>query len=475
MFTKRNLPYLLTLTTLFKSFLTLRQLLCITKLKNHPSLKEKELSQTKKYNQQKLLLSITKLIYTLCIDTFIINTNFIHTYYHHFTKGLLNQYNLINQSIFFVCYSFFGEVCLIPFELISIFVIEERFGYNKMSFSLFVTDFFKSNILFGVINFVFVSGLLWFIKRFTYFYLYAFVFLVFLQVFLIVLYPTVILPLFNKFNELEEGELRSEIDKLICKINGYLSDKIPIKKYYTENEKENETEEMNEEIKENISKEKNEEKSEEVKEKSEEKNEEVNEKNEEKTESVKENKNPFVKVKKILKMDGSKRSHHSNAYFIGLFKEKRIVLYDTLLSQLSTREIIAVLAHEFGHACNNHILKHLLLIFFAQLAILFNYSFTRDINEVMIIDLIYFSYYLSFVNILMSYLQNFLSRKFETQADEFGVKLGLGTELKEGLIKIHKDNKAPPVTDKWYSVYVNSHPTLEERVSFIDQMLKKEE
>lgn len=461
--THKSLPYLLSFICLFKTFLIGRQIFCLNSCKTHPTIPPKELEQTKNYNKERHYLSLFRMFVSLALDIFIIKKDIFHKFFSYFSNTILGM------TFFYVSYSIISTIIFIPFDLVSNFIIEERYGFNKMTLSLFFSDLLKSTMIFSVINFVFIYALIYCISNFAYFYIYAFIFFVVLQIFIIVLYPIVILPLFNKFTELEEGSLKTEIKKLIRKINSYLSDPSSYSLEMKKNEDvkiANDNEEMDKEKEEesNIT------------------NESYEEQNIHETKEEKENKDneekedyPFVKVKKILKMDGSKRSHHSNAYFIGLFKEKRIVLFDTLMDKMSTSEIIAVLGHEFGHASRNHIYKNLSLMFLIQLLVLFTYSFTCNKNEVIIIDFIYFSYYLSFVNIFLSYLQSYVSRKFEVEADEFAINLGLGLELRSGLIKLYQDNKAPPVTDKWYSIYVNSHPTLEERVDFIDKKLKKNE
>jgi len=179
-------------------------------------------------------------------------------------------------------------------------------------------------------------------------------------------------------------------------------------------------------------------------------------------------------------VDGSKRSGHSNAYFYGFFKNKRIVMYDTLLEQLDQSEIVAVLGHELGHWKLNHTLKmffigqfHIFISFFLFGQILnwdyMYHSFGFDSKPTIIGLIIFFQFVMSPFDHLLSFFMNILSRKFEFQADEFGTKLGegFGAALKSGLIKISQENQSNLNPDPWYSMYHYSHPPLVERLKGI--------
>lgn len=182
-------------------------------------------------------------------------------------------------------------------------------------------------------------------------------------------------------------------------------------------------------------------------------------------------------LSQLYVVDGSKRSGHSNAYFYGFFKNKRIVLYDTLLNQLNEPEIVSVLGHELGHWKLNHTLKllfinqfHLFTYFFLFGQILnwdhMYQSFGFNSRPTIIGLIIFFQYIMSPVDHIVSFLMNILSRRFEFQADRFGAGLGEGFDeaLRSGLIKIGKENQANWNPDSWYSAYHYSHPPLLERL-----------
>jgi len=206
---------------------------------------------------------------------------------------------------------------------------------------------------------------------------------------------------------------------------------------------------------------------------------------------------------KLYVVEGSKRSSHSNAYFYGFFKFKRIVLFDTLLEEsermklkteeekekeksedeeekkkigCNTREIVAVLGHELGHWSMNHVLKNLLIaqvqIFamFALFAYLSKYSPLYqafgfyDSQPALIGLMIVLQYITAPYSALIGFLMSVLSRHFEFQADEFAANLGKAEDLKSALVKLNNDNLGFPVYDWLYSAWHHSHPPLLERI-----------
>eukprot|EP00386_Alphamonas_edax_P011817 GDKI01037177.1.p1 GENE.GDKI01037177.1~~GDKI01037177.1.p1 ORF type:complete len:438 (-),score=100.56 GDKI01037177.1:230-1543(-) len=190
---------------------------------------------------------------------------------------------------------------------------------------------------------------------------------------------------------------------------------------------------------------------------------------------------------KLYVMDGSKRSSHSNAYFYGFWKAKRIVLFDTLLN-LNHEKIVAVLGHELGHWKHSHTLKHLVWgsieIFFTfylygkvsvdahTSKVLFESFGYFDTNSVVIGFMLFGNIY-SPVSHVLGLLRTQLTRRFEFQADAFAHGLGHGEPLKEALASLHESNLGDYNPDPWYSWYHHSHPPLVERLQAIDMLGKK--
>lgn len=187
---------------------------------------------------------------------------------------------------------------------------------------------------------------------------------------------------------------------------------------------------------------------------------------------------------KLYVVDGSTRSAHSNAYFFGLsfLKNMRIVLFDTLIEQCTTKQIVAVLAHELGHWKLKHTYKNLML---GQLTILMQFALFEAMNspallqsfgfveQPVLLSFVVFSFVISPIDEVIGFLTNILSRKYEFEADEFAAKLGHGEALKEGLLVLDSKNKSAQNMDALYAAYHSSHPRLSERLAAVDEVLKK--
>jgi len=188
-------------------------------------------------------------------------------------------------------------------------------------------------------------------------------------------------------------------------------------------------------------------------------------------------------LKELYEIDGSTRSNHSNAYFYGFCKNKRIVLFDTLIEQNTKEEVVAVLGHELGHWKMNHTIFTLVLsqvqsfvIFFLFSQVIGNdnlyHSFGFNTKPILI-GFMLFGNILTPFNQILSFLMTVLSRKFEFQADNFAVKLGYATLLKSALIKLQKENLGAMNPDWLYSKFNYSHPPLIERLKGIDSGAKQ--
>ncbi|ELU11443.1 hypothetical protein CAPTEDRAFT_171238 [Capitella teleta] len=217
-------------------------------------------------------------------------------------------------------------------------------------------------------------------------------------------------------------------------------------------------------------------------------------------------------LKKLFVVEGSKRSSHSNAYFYGFFKNKRIVLFDTLLEDFApmnkeseeakpevpspegeklgdkekkkigcnNNEILAVLGHELGHWKLSHNLKNLVIgqfntfFCFMVFGLLMNRSelyeaFGFTSQPTLIGLLIIFQFIFSPYNELLSFCMTVLSRKFEFEADRFAKSLGRAAPLRSALVKLNKDNLGFPISDWLYSTWHYSHPPLIERMKALEK------
>lgn len=293
----------------------------------------------------------------------------------------------------------------LPFEWWYQFRLEEKFGFNKSTLSLWVTDKLKSFILSMLIGVALIYVLLWLVQKFPHnWWILGFITLFGFQIIMMVLYPIVILPLFNKLSPLPEGELKERLMALSQKAGFY--------------------------------------------------------------------------AKTIEVIDGSKRSGHSNAYFTGFGKFRRIVLFDTLIDQLTVDELEAVLAHEIGHYKCGHIIKMLTvggLSTFAAFAIInylshssfffssFGFNFFPA-EATMAITFLLFSLLAPLFTFWLTPLAAFWSRKYEYEADSFAARvLGRAQDMITALRKLHEKNLGNLTPHPIYSAFHYSHPTLLER------------
>ena len=184
--------------------------------------------------------------------------------------------------------------------------------------------------------------------------------------------------------------------------------------------------------------------------------------------------NAEFEFQNIYTIDGSKRSTKANAYFAGLGKKKRIVLYDTLLKDLEENDILAVLAHEIGHFKKKHIQKSLIISIISTGITFFILSLFLD-NPVLSnalgsdipsfhLGLIGFLFLYSPITELMGLIVNSISRKYEYDADAFVKKFNLQEDLISGL----KKNATKSLTNlnphPWYEFWYYSHPSLLKRI-----------
>uniref|UniRef100_A0AAZ3QF26 CAAX prenyl protease n=1 Tax=Oncorhynchus tshawytscha TaxID=74940 RepID=A0AAZ3QF26_ONCTS len=213
---------------------------------------------------------------------------------------------------------------------------------------------------------------------------------------------------------------------------------------------------------------------------------------------------------KVYVVEGSKRSSHSNAYFYGFFKNKRIVLFDTLMEDYSplnkdgepenvpaeetdtpteakakpknkkqgcnNPEVLAVLGHELGHWKLGHTVKNIVIsqmnsflcfflfaVLIGQKELFIAFGF-YDSQPTLIGLMIIFQFIFSPYNEVLSFCLTVLSRRFEFQADAFARGMGRASELYSALIKLNKDNLGFPVADWLFSMWHYSHPPLLERL-----------
>lgn len=188
------------------------------------------------------------------------------------------------------------------------------------------------------------------------------------------------------------------------------------------------------------------------------------------------------KLDNIFVINGSKRSTKANAYFTGLGAKKRIVLYDTLINDLETEELVAVLAHEIGHYKKKHVIQGLLISIIQTGIVLFIFSLLIDspaLSRALGVDepnfhigLVAFGILYSPVSFALGIFMNMLSRKNEYQADEFAAVNYKPEALASALKKLSITNLSNLTPHKTYVFFNYSHPTLLQRLAFLKSFEK---
>jgi STE24 endopeptidase len=195
-----------------------------------------------------------------------------------------------------------------------------------------------------------------------------------------------------------------------------------------------------------------------------------------------------IKVSKVLKMDASKRTKHTNAYFSGIGHVKRIVLFDTMMEQMNKEEITSVIAHEAGHWKKKHIIKNVIIFeiisfifFFAAYKLMstdalmgvFSISAVPGISALNYSSLNLFLIYFMFGIVMfpVAPFMHFLTRKYERQADQFAVDLvGDSKALSDALIKLSADNLSNLYPHPLYEAFHYSHPSILKRLKYLNEM-----
>jgi STE24 endopeptidase len=188
-----------------------------------------------------------------------------------------------------------------------------------------------------------------------------------------------------------------------------------------------------------------------------------------------------LRVRGVFQMDAGKRSKHTNAYFTGIGRTKRIVLFDTLLASHPQEEIVAVLAHEAGHWKKKHILKQLVIMEILSLiglylvAQLLDWHFLYQTfgfgESIPYVGLVLVGVLVSTLGYFLRPLGSAISRRFEGEADDAVVTLmETAKPLRDALRRLAAENLANLVPHPMYAWFYYSHPPPVERISRLEQM-----
>ena len=318
-----------------------------------------------------------------------------------------NLFDILTTLIFFALLGLIGWIGSLPFSLWGTFVIEAKYGFNRTTPHLFVTDSIKSILISAIIGGSLLALITWlFYAAGHWFWIIALGVMLTFSLLANALYSRVIVPLFNKQQPLQEGELLNKIKEFGASVG--------------------------------------------------------------------------FPVSKVFVIDGSKRSTKANAYFSGFGRNRRVVIYDTLMEKMSNEEILAVLAHEIGHYRKRHIWVNFSIGALQSAVILFIFSRIAQSVELSIalgyhnatapvfhLSLLAFGLLFSPIENILGLITNSIIRKMEFQADGFATSSGFGPDLVSGLKKLSSENLSNLTPHPAY-VFVNySHPTLLSRVKKI--------
>jgi len=312
----------------------------------------------------------------------------------------ISDNSILVALIFFGIIMLGSDILMTPFSWYSTFVIEDKYGFNKTTKGTFILDKFKGLAMTAIIGGGILALIVWFYQiAGDNFWWYAWILIAVFSVFMNMFYAKLIVPLFNKQTLLKEGSLRTKIEQYAKSVG--------------------------------------------------------------------------FKLDNIFVIDGSKRSTKANAYFSGFGSEKRITLYDTLINDLEEEEIVAVLAHEVGHYKKNHIIVNLfasvlttgftlwLLSLFVGNPLL---SAALGVTQPSFhIGLIAFGILYSPISEITGLFMNYISRKFEYQADNYAKSTYEGDSLISSLKKLSKNTLSNLTPHKAYIFVHYSHPSLLQR------------
>ncbi len=308
---------------------------------------------------------------------------------------------IIIALVFFGIIMIGSDLLSTPLSYYQTFVIEEKFGFNKSSRKLFFLDKLKGWLMTIILGGGILTLVLWFFQwAGTNFWIYTWGVIALFSIFMNMFYSKLIVPLFNKQTPLEDGSLKEKLETYA--------------------------------------------------------------------------KNVGFELKNIFVIDGSKRSTKANAYFSGFGKEKRVTLYDTLINDLDEDEIVAVLAHEVGHYKKKHIIFNLvasLLLTGLTLFILSVFINNPQVSLAIGVSqpsfhaaLIGFGILYSPISEITGLIMNYLSRKFEYEADDYAKNTFAAMPLVTSLKKLSKNSLSNLTPHPAYVFMHYSHPPLIARI-----------
>ncbi|KAI6085988.1 peptidase family M48-domain-containing protein [Hypoxylon rubiginosum] len=399
----------------FEEFLSLRQYGVLKKIKP-PQVLEKEVSQdvydkSQEYGRAKAKFGFVKGLWGQVQNIAFIHYDVLPKLWS-WTGGLLRflperfSGEISHSIVFVLTFILIQQALSLPANIYHTFVLEEKFGFNKQTPKLFITDMLKSNLLAFLFAPPILAGFLSIVKKTgTQFVTYLWLFTAVLQVFMITVYPIFILPLFNKLSPLEEGPLKAQTEALAKKL------KFPLHELFVIDGSKR---------------------------------------------SAHSNAYFF----------GLPWKKHIVIYDTLIEKSKSEEVVAVLAHELGHWS----LGHTtklFGISqLNVFYIFSLFSVFINNSSLYADFGFTKE--HPIIIGFILFSDALAPMDLIIKLLMNIMSRRFEFQADAFALNLGYKAELASSLIKLQIQNLSTMDADWMYASYHFSHPILSERLKALN-------
>jgi STE24 endopeptidase len=317
---------------------------------------------------------------------------------------------MAQQLALLAAFTLINGLLEMPLSLYQTFVLEQRFGFNRTTLRLWLSDLLKSSLLAALIGLPLAALILWLMGAAgPAWWLWTWLVWVTFNLLLLLVYPSFVAPLFNRFEPLQDEAVRERVTRLMERCG--------------------------------------------------------------------------FRANGLFVMDGSRRSAHANAYFTGFGASRRVVFFDTLLTQLSPGQIEAVLAHELGHFRRRHVLQRMAALFLASLAglallgwlagqawfyaglgVMPNLDIARSAPNdalALLLFLLVTPVFSTFITPLWSQL----SRRHEFEADAFAATNADGRDLAAALLCLYRDNASTLTPDPVFARFYYSHPPAAERLA----------
>lgn len=319
---------------------------------------------------------------------------------------MVSENSLFENVLFVIVFIGINYLLSLPFDIFNTFVKDKRFGFSTIDTKTYVLDQLKGAAIFLIAGSLVIWLISWIIKSLPLWWVWGFGAIMAILVVINLIYPTVIAPLFNKFNPLSDESLKSSIENLLKKAGLHSSG--------------------------------------------------------------------------VFTIDASKRDKRLNAFFGGLGKSKRVVLYDTLIEKLGKNELLAVLGHELGHFKHKDIVKKIALMG-AVLFVMFGVfgNIPASIYEALHVKVEAYSIitiFLIFSPVLffvVTPLMGIASRHDEYRADEYGSECESKEALSSALMKLADENKSFPYSHPLSIFFYHTHPPLVERLKALGVDVEK--